>query len=262
MAQSSVAINGLNVTYAMSGQGPDVVFIHGWASSGRMWADFAARLAEHYRCWSLDLPGFGDSDKPDSGWYSIPNFTAVVGDFIRLKGMRHVCLVGHSMGGMIVLNLAARYPELIERLVAINPVVTGRARLRPLARRQQSRNVLGWVLRLSPVVNQSLRSPALGRRKFLRHLRRRTEDLGRCTTDSLLLSGRALVDFDVSPVLGRIAAPTLVILGDKDVNVPCSEGRLAASCIPGARVLTMRAGHLPTDDRPAEVLQHLQRFLA
>jgi 3-oxoadipate enol-lactonase len=95
----------------------------------------------------------------------------------------------------------------------------------------------------------------------LGYIRRRTEDFAKGTPDSLLGSGRAVVDYDVSPLLDRITAPTLVIVGDRDVNVPVSEGRLAAARIRGARLQAMSAGHLPTDDRPAEMLDLLEAFL-
>jgi pimeloyl-ACP methyl ester carboxylesterase len=149
------------------------------------------------------------------------------------------------------------------RLVAINPVVTGRANLRPFAQPRYSQRVLGWVLRLSPAVVAPLLSHPLGHRmNGLNYIRRRTEDFAKGTPESLLSSGRAVVGYDVSPVLDQIITPTLVIVGDKDVNVPASEGRLAVGRIPGARLHVMRAGHLPTDDRPAEILDHLTRFLA
>jgi pimeloyl-ACP methyl ester carboxylesterase len=263
MDHKTLTVNGLRLHYTVTGAGPDIVFVHGWASSRRMWAGFLPQLGRHFRCWTLDLPGFGDSEKPAPGWYSIPNFTHTVLAFMHQRGFETTRLVGHSMGGMIVLNLAARHPVAVERLVAINPVVTGRANLRPLARPEYSQRVLDWVLRLSPGVTQPLLSHPLGHRLGgLSYIRRRTEDFAKGTAESLLQSGRAVVSYDVAPLLDRIAASTLVIVGDRDVNVPASEGRLAAARIPGATLRVVHAGHLPTDDRPAEILRTLQGFLA
>jgi pimeloyl-ACP methyl ester carboxylesterase len=263
MDHGTLTVNGLRLHYTVAGSGPDIVFVHGWASSRRMWTGFLPQLARRYRCWTLDLPGCGDSEKPPAGWYSIPNFTSAVLGFINQNGLRARGLTGHSMGGMIALNLAARQPQALDRLVAINPVVTGHAYLRPFARRDHTRRLLRWALRLSPGVVQPLLSHPLGHRLGgLSYIRRRTEDFAKGTPESLLSSGRAVVGYDVSPLLGRIAAPTLIIVGDKDVNVPPSEGRLAAARIPGARLHKMPAGHLPTDDRPADTLRVLQEFFA
>ncbi len=263
MEHKTTSVNGLSIHYDVVGAGPDVIFIHGWASSAKMWAGLLPQMSADYRCWSLDLPGFGDSDKPAPSWYSIPNYTLLVADFARQNDIGRLRLVGHSMGGLIALDCAQRHPELVERLVAINPVVTGRARLRPLARPAYGLHFLHWALRLSPAVMQPLLAHPLGERvSSLRPIRRRTEEFFQSTADSLWSSGRAVVNYDLTPMLQRITAPTLVIVGDRDYNVSSREGRLAARRIASARLHVMRAGHLLTDDRPAEVIQLLKRHLA
>lgn len=263
MDYSTTSVNGLNIHYCVAGAGPDVIFLHGWASSSKMWAGLMSQMAADYRCWSLDLPGFGDSDKPAPSWYSIPNYTRIVADFAHQNGLGPLRLVGHSMGGLIVLDFGARRPEMVERLVAINPVVTGRARLRRLARPAYSRHFLHWALRLYPGVMQPILAHPLGMRfSGLHPIRRRTEEFFKSTADSLFSSGRAIVNYDLTPLLHHISAPTLVIVGDRDTNVSWREGRLAAGHIASARLHVMRAGHLLTDDRPAEVLQLLMRHLA
>jgi pimeloyl-ACP methyl ester carboxylesterase len=263
MVDQTMLVNGCNIHYRMEGAGPDVIFLHGWASSSKMWSGLTPRLAARYRCWSLDLPGFGDSDKPAPAWYSIPNYTLMVLEFARLHGLAALRLVGHSMGGLISLDLGARHSEQVERLVAINPVITGRPRLRPLARPGYSRNFLEWALRVSPPVMQPLLAHPLGYRvNGLHPIRRRTEEFFKSTADSLLSSGRAIIGYDLTLLLPRIQAPTLIIVGDRDTNVSSREGRFAAGRIRGARLQVMHAGHLLTDDRPAEVLQLLERHLA
>src|SRR5690606_36788273 len=121
------------------------LIVHGWASSSRMWTHLIAQLAPCVRCCSLELPGCADSDKPEEAWYSIPNFTRLLHEFIHMHGLAHARVVSHSMGGMIVLNLAASHPDVVEPLVAINPVVTGSANLRPLARSRRTARLLDWA---------------------------------------------------------------------------------------------------------------------
>jgi pimeloyl-ACP methyl ester carboxylesterase len=255
--------HGLRLHYTVAGQGPDLVFLHGWGSSRRMWTGFLPHLGRRFRCWTLDLPGFGDSEKPAPNWYSIPNFTLIVAAFMRQHRLEPAGVVGHSMGGMIALNLGARAPEAVSRLAAINPVVSGRAALRPLARPSASQRVLDWLLHQTPSVVQPLLTHPLGHRVGgLTFFRRRAEDFAKGTAESLMSSGRAVVDYDVSPLLERITAPALVIVGDHDTSVPPSEGQHAAARLPRGRLVVMHAGHLPTDERPAETLEHLQRFFA
>ena len=168
------------------------------------------------------------------------------------------------MGGLIALDLGARHANEVERLVAINPVITGRLRLRPLARPASSSvPILQWALRVSPPVMQPLLAHPLGYRVTGLHpIRRRTQEFFKSTADSLVSSGRAIVGYDLTHLLPRITAPTLIIVGDRDTNVSSREGRLAAARIPSASLRVMHAGHMLTDDRPAEVIQLLQRHLA
>jgi len=263
MGYQTTLVNGCRINYDVQGAGPDIVFVHGWASSSKMWAGLLAQLAADYRCWSLDLPGFGDSDKPAPHWYSIPNYTALVVAFARQLGLGPLRVVGHSMGGLIALDLGARHGELVTRLVAINPVITGRPRLRPLASPVYSLQFLQWALRVSPPIMQPLLAHPLGHRMTSLHpIRRRTEELFKSTADSLVSSGQAIVGYDLTQLLHRITAPTLIVVGDRDSSVSSREGRFAAAHIASARLQVMRAGHMLTDDRPAEVFQLLKRHLA
>ena len=260
----SVNLNNLTVHYHVAGHGPDVVLIHGWGSSRRMWQRFTDGLAGDFRCWSLDLPGFGDSDTPESAWFSIPNYTATVRRFLEDMGLPCVRVVGHSMGGLIALDFTATHPERVERLVVINPVVTGRAYLRPFAEWERGAQVLARTQRLSRQLLQPVLSHPVadGLPAALQSYRRRAVDFGKTTADTLLSAGRAIVRYDVLPRLGRITAPTLVLLGTLDANVPNSEGHLAVAEIPNARLAVFTAGHLVTDDRPAETVQLVREFLA
>ncbi len=264
MVATHANLNGLSVHYRVEGHGPDVVLIHGWGSSRRMWRYFSAALAPAFRCWSLDLPGFGDSDKPSAGWYSIPNYTATVQHFLELMGLRRADVIGHSMGGLIALDFAATQPERVRRLVAINPVVTGRAYLRPFAEWGRGAAVLDRTQRLSRrLLEPVLRHPVTdGLHHGVRHIRQRTEDFGKTTGTTLVEAGRALIGYDVRPKLHRITAPTLVMLGTLDANVPNSEGHLAAVEIAQARLVVFQAGHQVTDDRPVEAARLVREFLA
>jgi pimeloyl-ACP methyl ester carboxylesterase len=265
MHDQTVTLRGLKIHYRVEGHGPNILMIHGWASSRRMWAHLSSPLAATHRCWSLDLPGCGDSDKPADNWYSIPNYTGLLEEFIHTVDLHRAHLVGHSMGGLIALDLAAAHPEAVERLVVINPVVTGQARSRPLTylNWEHSRPLIDLTLRLSPKLIRPVLSHPLGERlpAQVKYFRRRTEDFFKGTPDSMLGSGRATLTYDVAPRLMGITAPTLVIVGSRDGVVPSSEGRLAARQIPGSQLAVLRAGHLITDERPAETLRLVQEFL-
>jgi pimeloyl-ACP methyl ester carboxylesterase len=262
MKSGIATLNGVTVHYGVEGRGPDVLMVHGWSGSRRMWAHLSGALSPYFRCWSLDLPGFGDSDKPANGWYSIPNYRGVVSRFVETVGLRDVRLIGHSMGALIGLDFTATHPDCVSKLVVINPVVTGRAYMARLAGWKPGPLVLDNTLRLSrrfvqPVLRHQW-SKVL--HPGVRYLRQRNDDFSRATLESLFGSGRAVVGYDVLGKLPRIAAETLVILGTLDTTVPNSEGHLVAVEVPRARLVVLNAGHLVTDDRPAQTLRVIREF--
>jgi pimeloyl-ACP methyl ester carboxylesterase len=263
MLSETAHINDFTLHYLVEGHGPDVLMVHGWGSSRRMWAHLSSELSSARRCWSVDLPGFGDSDKPTNGWHSIPNYTATLHHFMEAMGLQRAHVIGHSMGGLIALDFAATHPERVTRLVAINPVVTGRATWGRMADWGRSAAVLDRTQRLSRRLIHPVLAHPLGDSLHhgVKYLRRRFEDFSRTTAETLMSSGRAIVTYDVLPKLPRITAPTLIVLGSLDANVPNSEGHLAAVEIPNARLVVFTAGHSLTDDRPAEAVRLLREFL-
>src|SRR3990172_4117005 len=105
-------LGGIEIVYRTVGDEhtPTVVLLHGWASSRRMWESAQQRLSAHFRTIALDLPGHGESSKPDWTWYSIPRYTDLVDDLMEALELRRPAIVGHSMGGTIGLELAGRQP--------------------------------------------------------------------------------------------------------------------------------------------------------
>lgn len=115
------------------GSGPaTVVALHGW---GRNRQDFATTL-EGYDALSLDLPGFGATPEPDSGWSTVEyaDWTAEI-----LEALDRPVLVGHSFGGRVAIRVAAKYPELVSGVV-----LTGV----PLLRGQSTGGRPAWQYRL------------------------------------------------------------------------------------------------------------------
>jgi pimeloyl-ACP methyl ester carboxylesterase len=264
MQSETICISKLNLCYRTLGRGPDILFLHGWASSGRTWQGIMQALAANFRCWAVDLAGFGDSDKPTNGWYALPNYTASVREFAETVGLQRPHVVGHSMGGMIALDLAADYPDWVRRLVVVNPVVTGQVRypLPPLDQRPARWPILAlaraswpWVMRFA--AQHPVKALSAGR-----SLIRNSGDMAKATVDSAFGSLQAIADYDVTPRLGGIRAPTLVCVGEHDPVVSPAEGRLAAACIPNARLETWPTGHNLFEERLGEFQALLSAFLS
>lgn len=109
--------NGCNIAYIDEGTGDKtLLFVHGLAGYCYTWALNIDELRKQYRCIAIDLPGNGYSDGGDYS-YGINFFSGCVYDFMQQLSLQHVILVGHSMGGQIVLNLAIQHPTCCEGLI-------------------------------------------------------------------------------------------------------------------------------------------------
>lgn len=106
----------LAVTYD-KGSGEPIVLLHGIASSSMTWRNVTPLLSANKRVIALDLLGFGDSPKPDWSHYNLDDHAQAVARTIKKLHLKNVTLVGHSMGSLIAVNVAYRYPRLVKQLV-------------------------------------------------------------------------------------------------------------------------------------------------
>jgi len=115
-----VDVGGYQVHYFEIGAGDPVLLIAGSYSTYRAWNRVIPLLSKQYRLLALDYLGAGDSDKPQKGFcYSVQEQAGFISRLIKQLNLGRVHLVGASYGGAIVLYLAARYPELVNKVVSI-----------------------------------------------------------------------------------------------------------------------------------------------
>jgi pimeloyl-ACP methyl ester carboxylesterase len=104
---------------------PPVVLVHGGRDHARNWDDVAAALVDEFAVYAVDLRGHGDSDWAVGSMYSLPEFTADLAAFADHLDRDPLALVGHSLGGAIVLQYAGVFPERISRVAAIEGLGPG-----------------------------------------------------------------------------------------------------------------------------------------
>lgn len=106
----------------ISGSGPVLVMLHGYLASSRYYKKLAPRLARDYTVVRLDLLGHGRSPKPRRSSYGFDEQIAAIRHTLERLGIATpYSFVGHSMGTLIALRYATRYPEDVSRLVLFNP---------------------------------------------------------------------------------------------------------------------------------------------
>jgi len=260
-------LEGIWIRYAVAGGGPPVLLVHGWLSSSRIWERLAGRLAQRFTVYSLDLTGFGESDKPLSG-YGVRNGSRLLYAFCAHFGLARASVIGHDLGGAMAVKLAADHPDVVGRLVLVSA---------PADEDQIDLPTTLWLATL-PVVGPIFY--ALGR--ALRPVRKLwmrpfvadpddlteevVEDAGRSTpaaaAQTLSIARREISRGRLARQARIIKIPLLVMAGEEDQIVdPQSVGVWAGGVEKAEICLMDGCGHLPMIERTAEFDAQVLAFL-
>lgn len=113
--------NGINLHYVTQGEGPLMLFLHGFPEFWYSWRHQIPEFAKDHKVVAVDLRGYNDSDKPlAKEAYVMPEFIADVKGVIEGLGYEQCVLVGHDWGGAIAWNFAYAHPEMVKQLVVLN----------------------------------------------------------------------------------------------------------------------------------------------
>ena len=120
-------IKNIDINYLQLGENnsKNIVFVHGFGGDLNNWMFNQEELSSNFNTFSLDLPGHGKSSKNiEQG--SLEYLSDIVNDFCNQNNLEKICLVGHSLGGGICLNIALANSELVESLVLVSPIGLGK----------------------------------------------------------------------------------------------------------------------------------------
>ncbi|HLZ71316.1 MAG TPA: alpha/beta hydrolase [Dehalococcoidia bacterium] len=114
-------INGAELFYDQAGQGEPIIFHHGYTGSHDTWSDLITpRLRDRYHCIYMDSRGAGDSGHPESG-YTIEQYARDVVGLADLLGLNTFTYCGHSMGGVIGMELGINHVARLNKLILVAP---------------------------------------------------------------------------------------------------------------------------------------------
>ncbi|MFQ5923079.1 MAG: alpha/beta fold hydrolase [Anaerolineales bacterium] len=116
--EGTIQVGSAGLHYEVAGAGPVVILVHGFSLDLRMWDSQFSLLSKNYRTIRYDCRGFGKSSLPTNAPYTHAEDLAML---LRTVSITEASVVGQSMGGQVVLEAAIRYPELVKRVVLIDP---------------------------------------------------------------------------------------------------------------------------------------------
>ncbi len=117
-------VNGIRMHYRMAGSGEPVVLLHGFPETSNAWRKVMPELAAHYTVLAPDLRGFGDSDRPETG-YDKRTVAEDVHELVHHLGLGPINLVSHDVGMMVGYAYACAYPSEVKRLMLMEAALPG-----------------------------------------------------------------------------------------------------------------------------------------
>jgi len=256
-------INGANIHYRREGAGFPIVMLHAGVADSRMWQAQADEFAKQFDVVRPDMRGFGDSELPARPWKPREDLLALM-DELRLKPAH---LVGCLMGGSLAIDFAIDHPERVSKLVLVGAGISG-GKEDPRHEGLYAEVTAADERNDMKAVNEAemylwLDGPYRPRGYVAQPLRDLFLDMNGKNLDA---------DWSTAPMqaleppaatrLSEITAPTLVIVGDKDLEPIRETADLLASSIAGARkVVIQDAAHLPNLEHPAEFNRIVLDFL-
>jgi len=235
-----------------------IVILHGWGStvSGQKRFGEVKQLLEKkgYTVFTPDLPGFGSNTLKKEELF-FEDYVAFVKEFLQQQKLKKITLIGHSFGGRIAIAFAAKYPDLVGRLILVSasgiphPLPSGKKKLAYIATK-----IAKPLFSIPPCswFYQYFRKAvyyAIGEMDYYK-------------AGSLTKTFRNIVEVNITQDLPKIKTPTLIIWGEEDTFVPVADGMVMYEKIKGSQiVIEKNEGHKFPYDNPKAFVAIVLKFV-
>ena len=257
-----IKINGETITYAEGGNGPTLLFIHGFQGNKHYWIKYITPFISSYHIVIPDLPAHGGSSCSKDQKFDLKSICYVINDFVNEKNIDNFQLIGTSMGGGISMKYAALFPEKVKRLILLNPVgikPTDEKEYLALVQKNQ-RLFFPTTIKELDELNISLRgSPLPFNNRFkkyvLNKIKAKKEIYQRAYQE--LVHGET-----VNEDLSKIKAPTLILSGKFDKISSPNDGEIYRKNIPNCSFIVFEDGyHIFKGEAFEKALKEMELFI-
>lgn len=266
-----VTVEGINISYIDEGEGMPIVLVHGIPTSSFLWREMVVGLAAHGRVIALDLPGFGLSDPPVDGDYSISNYAGLLESFLETLSIEGGVLICHDFGGPVTIMYALQHPDKYSRLIILDTFLHTDlpdwglfmkiAKIWPIGEAIMGiagESIIGSGLKAG-VVNKPMITNEIVRRYYMPD--------GNADKLKTSFLGTLRVDYIkdlkfIEENLNSIDKPTMIVWGENDVFIPLSLADRIHQDIEGSKIeIIPNCGHFLQEDEPKKVTEIIASFL-
>ncbi len=238
---SAILLEGSIVHYEVLGRGRRVIFLHGWVGSWRYWITSMQVTSTSYRAYALDLWGFGDTNHNVLN-YSLEQQATLLDRFLNEMGIGKIALVGHGLGALVGMTFATRFPQSVDRMMAVSCPLdyeAVNARMRTASPIELSE----WLSSRTPEAITAL------------------SDAPKADGQAIAASLVGLQANGIFSLFRGLSIPCLLVYGDKDQAITAPEEENSLSTMTHA-VLLDSSGHFPMIDETIKFNRLLTDFLA
>lgn len=249
-----INIDGLNINYISEGEGQNVLILHGWGASIPTMMPIHNHLKDRFKVYTIDLPGFGESDEPKEVWGS-HEYADAVKKFIDKMGMKDIILMGHSHGGRISIVLSSKYPELFKKMVLIDSAgIIPRRKLDYYLKVYSFKALRATYNALFFWIDKEKRLE-----KFYKKFGSTDYQASKGMMRKILVT---VVNDNLRPLLKDIKTETLLVWGRNDEDTPVYMGKIMEQEIKGSGLVVLEnAGHYSYLDQMYQFNKVMDSFL-
>ena len=253
ISNKQIIINNLLINYYSvlpdkKSSNKTLIFLHGWGVDSKLWFKLIPELInKNYSLYFLDLPGFGQSQMPNTT-YDVDDYKKIVYEFVKKLGLKSINLIGHSFGGRIAIKIAAENPDFLDKIILVDTagVVTA-SKIKKLSA------LIAKII--GPIFKPSFMQPLRRKLYFL---------IGSEYLENEKLSKifSKVVSENLTRLLTHIKKPALIIWGKNDLITPLYYGQLMSKLIPKSKLIVFeKAGHFSFLDQPEKFSKELINFI-
>lgn len=226
------------INYTVLGDGINVVFLHGWGGDASAFLFVAERLKTFAKSIVVDFNGFGKTPEPDRP-YSVGDYAGEVLSVLEKERVEKAIIVGHSFGGRVAMEIAAKFPDVASGLVLVDS-----AGIKP------RRNPTYYIKIAIHKLMKKLGMKGLKGSKDYRVL-------------SLIMKEtfKKVVSYDQSYMLKDISVPTAIFWGKKDKDTPLYMARKLSKNIKDSSLFLLDGGHYAYVDDLEKFVSILTAFV-